>query len=445
MGETNSNNASGMIDKYSGGSENPKDHSTVSLAANFPDERGIRTAKKRLAINCVGNMGNNGAPDSAMNFFDDCDTMNNIAGANDNARIFLYDASPFLMRIIGNDTVIFSTIFNNNYLSDYGFRPTKGLTLDSSNSAYQYAYTGQYRTPDTLIGVESWYWAPLDPDSSDFIIQKIQVENKSGTKIENLYVGQFMDWDIPSDSGVENGSDYDASRNLIYMFGAEYGPDTGIFAEGSNGNDCILADQRLGGLSFYKGFKFPASSSGDTFTTFAGALTLNYYDWVVPYGNFVPGQLWKKLEGFSGYECWQSTHPEMEDSLYQDLTMVTVYGKFNLESYQLLGFIKILATGNSGVEDLKATIDKAKQWIANHSGFVEHFGCCIVGGDANHDGKLSLLDVSRFLNRIYLYLGNDFFCRDEADANSDGKLNLSDVSYLINYLYRHGPAPRCPY
>ena len=442
--------AAGTKDQIKSGDRNLGDPDESGLELNADDnfqlwgERAIRTAKKRLSIHNSGNMGNSGSLDSTMNFFNDCDTMNNVNGANDNARVYFYDASPFLMRIIGSDTVIFSSFLSNNYLSDYGFRPTTGLIVDSSNPDYQYAYTGPYVTPDTLLGVESWYWAPLDIDSSDFIIQKIKVINKSAVAINDIYVGQFMDWDIPSDSSYENGSDYDASRNLIYMFGAEYGPDTGIYAEGSRGNDCVLADQRTGGLAFYKGFKFPAASSADTFTAFQGAVTLTNHDWTNPTGNFIPGQLWKKLQGFSGYQPWQSTHPEMEDSLYRDLTMVTVYGRYNLESYQSLGFIKILATGNSGAEDLKATIDKARQWIANHSGLIQRFSCCVVAGDANHDGKASLLDVSRFLNRIYLYLGNDFYCRDEADANSDGKLNLSDVSYLINYLYRHGPAPHCP-
>jgi hypothetical protein len=419
-----------------------KIHLIIADTVQIPVVRAIRTAKKRLAINNAGNLGNGGAPDSAMNFFNDCDTMNNIEGADDNAKIYLKDASPFIMRINGNDTIIYSYYKNNDWLNGTGFRPVKGLTVDSSRSDYQYAYTGQYLTSDSMIGVESWYWAPLAIDSSDFIIQKLLITNKSSSTIANLYVGELMDWNIPSDSGVENGSDYDATRNLMYMFGGEYGADTGIYAEGSNGNDCILADQRVGGFSFYKGIKRPAASPADTFATMQGAMTLMNDEWTTPSGNFVPGQLWNKLQGFSGYQPWQSTQPGMEDSLYQDLSMVAVFGQYSLNAGASLGFIKILATGNSGAEDLKVTIDKARQWITNHRAFIEAFGCCVLRGDANHDGKLDLRDVSYIINKLYKW-GPNFVCPEEADVNADGKVNLSDISYLICIKYRGCPQKPC--
>ena len=362
---------------FLGSPDTLKIHLIIADTVQAPQIRAIRTAKKRLAINNAGNMGNNGALDSAMSFFNDCDTMNNRIGADDNARIYLYDASPFVMRIKGSDTIINSYFMNNDWLHGTGFRPLKKITVDSSNSAYQYAYTEQYLSSDSMIGVESWYWAPLTADSSDFIIQKIKISNKSGSYIGQIYVGEMMDWDIPSDSGVENGSTFDATRNLMYCFGAEYMADTGNYAVGSRGNDCILADQRVGGFAFYKGFKLPAISSADTFTTFQGVMTLTNSDWTAPVGNYVPGQLWRKFQGFSGYEPWQSTQPSMEDSLYQDLGMVAIFGQYSLASYQSLGFIKILATGNAGVNDLKTTIDKARQWILNHKSVIEAFGCCI--------------------------------------------------------------------
>jgi hypothetical protein len=427
---------------FLGSPDTLKIHLIIADTVQQPVNVAIRTAKKRLVVSNAGNFGNNGALDSAMNFFNDCDTMNNINGANDNARIYLFEGSPFIMRIIGADTVIFSYFFNNDWLNNDGFRPIKGITVDSSKADYQYAYSGQYLTRDSLIGVESWYWAPLATDSSDFIIQKVKITNKTTSTISNMYMGEVMDWDIPSDTGVENGSAFDATRNLMYCFGAEYMADTGAYAQGSRGNDCILADQRVGGMAFYKGFKLPAASSADTFTTFQGAMTLTNADWTAPSGNYVPGQLWRKFQGFSGYETWQSTIPSMEDSLYQDLNMVFVFGQYSLDAAKSIGFIKILATGYQGANDLKATIDKAKAWIASRKSVIEAFGCCAKAGDANHDNKLNLSDVSYIINKLYRG-GPDFPCRAEADANGDTKVNLSDVSYIINKLYRGGPECKC--
>jgi hypothetical protein len=69
--------------------------------------------------------------------------------------------------------------------------------------------------------------------------------------------------------------------------------------------------------------------------------------------------------------------------------------------------------------------------------------CCFIAGDANHDGKLNLSDVSYILNKLYRG-GPNFVCSDEADANADGKINLLDVSRIINGLYRGGLMPVCP-
>jgi hypothetical protein len=73
------------------------------------------------------------------------------------------------------------------------------------------------------------------------------------------------------------------------------------------------------------------------------------------------------------------------------------------------------------------------------SGLVSLAFAC---GDANHDGRLNLLDVSFIINDLYRG-GPDPEEPQAADVNSDGKINLLDISYIINYMYRGGPAPDC--
>jgi hypothetical protein len=65
-----------------------------------------------------------------------------------------------------------------------------------------------------------------------------------------------------------------------------------------------------------------------------------------------------------------------------------------------------------------------------------------ICGDANHNGKVNLLDVSFIINDLYRG-GPDPEEPQAADVNSDGKINLLDISYIINYMYRGGPAPDC--
>jgi hypothetical protein len=508
----------------------------VADTVQFPEWASIRTACNRIVLNNAGNLGRgnlglNNVPGFNLNFFNDCDTTNNRSGADDNALVYLYDASPFILRAKGSapgDTILNSYIFDADWLDNNGFRPQKGLVVDSTTHAdYQYAYTNQFLTKDSGIGVECEYWMPLAADTCGFLIQKVRMVNKSGVAYSNLMLGELMDWDIPSDSGVENGSNYDATRQLMWCFGGEYGPDS------LTNNDCVLANNRAGGFSYINGYKLPYTGPTDRFGTITGMYTHINPDWVAPTGNFVPQQLYNKLNSFSGYQTWQSTQPTMEDSLYQDLHMVAYYGKKNLGVNDTLVFIKILvAEYNGGEVGIKARVDKAKAWWKNRfnnapvvidpgvktgpsgvamsftvSGFdldgdtftmtatglpgtatytdngngtgtfnwasptvgsytftaiandgkatgsrVIHVEivstCCVVAGDANHNGTRNIQDVTYNINFLYKS-GPKPPCQGgtgkypEADANGNGITNIQDVTYLINFLYKSGPACIC--
>ena len=58
-------------------------------------------------------------------------------------------------------------------------------------------------------------------------------------------------------------------------------------------------------------------------------------------------------------------------------------------------------------------------------------------GDVNHDGKLSIGDVTALIN--YLLSGStDNACVICADVNADGKVSIADVTALINILLSSG-------
>ena len=70
--------------------------------------------------------------------------------------------------------------------------------------------------------------------------------------------------------------------------------------------------------------------------------------------------------------------------------------------------------------------------------------CCMVSGDANHDGNCDIADADYFINWLF-HSGPDFPCEEEADVDGDEQINLADVEYLIDYLFKGGPAPvSCP-
>lgn len=68
--------------------------------------------------------------------------------------------------------------------------------------------------------------------------------------------------------------------------------------------------------------------------------------------------------------------------------------------------------------------------------------CCATAGDANHDGKINISDITHLI--AYLFAGGlTAFCLDEADANGDNKVNISDITRLISFLFNGDKDPVC--
>lgn len=431
----------------------------------------IRTASKRITFNNAGNLGHGGQLGYSLDFFNDCDTANNVQGADDNARTYLYDASPFILRVKGNDTILDNYIWNADPLGNIGFCPLGSLTIDSSGgplnypvasdptwqiTGLNYARTGKFLTKDSVIGLDCEYFMPMNPDSSDFMVQKVSLFKNinSGDTLRDVMIGELMDWDIPSDSGVDNGSNFDVSRRMMYCYGGECGPDTGALAPW---NDCILADDRAGGFAYLRGYYVSDRKRGiipgtppmvptDT-VAMKGMFTGSNANWQGGTGNFLLGALRKKLwkDGFlfSGYEPWFSASGD-PDSTYINLNMVAFYGSFKMGPKDTLVFIKILATtrGQQTGKSLGAIVDEARTWIQGRRGVGN---CCNLPGDVNNNGIVQATDVTYLIGYLYKF-GLRPQCMAEADANGDGVINASDITRLINKLYKPTiePALRIP-
>ena len=348
-------------------------HLIVADSVQFPEATEIRTTCTRLYVNNAGNMGHGGNyPDGGfnMNFFDDCDTANNSSGENNNVSVYLYDASPFVLRVNeNNDTVLNYYMFDADWLSYDGMRPLGGMYADSSSPDHYYVYSGKFTTKDSVIGLETEYYGPKQSDSCNFVVVKQKWYNNTNATISGVYLGDLMDWDIPSDTAVRNASGFDNtggpnSRDLMYCYGHEYGDDTLYVA-----NNCIDADLRYGGLAFYNGVKIPYTGPADSIQNPQGGwFTGSNGDWVHPAGGFQPKKLYEKLSTMGTlWETFSSTNP---DSQYVDLCMVSCFGQYNIGPQDTLVFVSLVATtydgGLKGVNDgIQATIDQARQWVAN--------------------------------------------------------------------------------
>lgn len=233
----------------------------------------------------------------------------------------------------------------------------------------------------------------------------------------------------------------------MWQSGYEYAPDS------ITNDDCVLADQRCGGFAYYGGFMLPTGwFESDSIGEPQAMWTENNADWVYPEGDFVGGQIWEKCAYTAGYETWEATGDfSNPDSMATDLHMICVIGQFDLNVGDTLVFLKILASEYNGGEiAIKETIDKARAWIGDHPEIFtwpvfdhECFAdCCEVPGDANHDGRVNILDITFLIGWIYGG-GPPPPCCYEADANGDCSINILAITYLIVYLYQGGFGPVC--
>lgn len=70
--------------------------------------------------------------------------------------------------------------------------------------------------------------------------------------------------------------------------------------------------------------------------------------------------------------------------------------------------------------------------------------CCVVAGDANHDGVFSILDVTYLVDYFIRKTGPPPDCLGEGDANGDCSFAEDDLDYMIASIFTGGPDPVCP-
>ncbi len=68
--------------------------------------------------------------------------------------------------------------------------------------------------------------------------------------------------------------------------------------------------------------------------------------------------------------------------------------------------------------------------------------CCAVAGDADHNAKFNIADVTFMINRIFTG-GAAPVCNDEADANGSNGVNIADVTFSIARIFTGGSPPVC--
>lgn len=446
----------------------------VADTVQFPEVDTIYTNSVALAVNNAGGMGLSTIGGEAnMDFVhsgletDECDNGN----SNVESR-YLAEAAPFLMKITPTDTLVSSYVSSHSWLSRHninderdGFRPQESLNdLGTFSGQFnEVVESGIFYSADSSMALQATYYAPLgQADGGNFIGQGFKVWNISGATIDDLYVGQAEDWDIPSDSTVRNSSGYDGSRQLMYQYGWEFtSADTFCPDDPTHDNNVNDANSRYGGSAFIAQWKYEDGVPGRTYSpfqqcVFSYKLSTFFYGGHIGYDSLLQQII---DAGCSGGLTYESTNPPV-DSTFMDLFNMAIFGNYSLGVNDTLYFYKVLASKRqdpgqgTAPQEFFGDVDDAINHLKNVAGF-----CCKVWGvpgDGDTNGAVNVLDIIYAINYKFKggpnvawpdrdgNVGPAFACSSLLDADNNGAVNVLDIIFLINYKFKGGPAPVCP-
>jgi M6 family metalloprotease-like protein len=384
----------------------------------------VATTCLRLAVGNNGNSGQHGQGGVNMDFanFGDCDP-----GAN----IYLYDGTPLVNYHNGVEQVNYYSNYYSHYMTDMDFFPVWGgndLIPTQTTPDYDIYQSGTFITQDFCIGLEKTWWAPKNPDSCAFIIQRLKVYSYDGQPHTGVAICETADWDIPSDYSVDNNGGFDVSEKLLYMRGVE-----------NDGSGCQPNDNRYGGMALIGSYINDPIVCDTTLQPYSGYI-LNVGDYFESHDPWYP-ILTDELIINPGFDTLAS-----EADLFMIMTLFynyTVTSTDTLNIYTVLTSVQndpSSPSGDKSTSQLMDNIQKARQWTNDH---IFPLGDCIppiVCGDANRDGSANVGDAVFLI--AYVFKGGpppDPLCA--GDANGDDDVNVGDAVYLISYVFKGGPPP----
>jgi hypothetical protein len=393
----------------------------VGDACNYrlPTWDTVSTSCLNLVVGSNGNFGNQGEAGNTMDYSQsgDCDP---------GAVMYMYDGSPLLNYYDDSMWVShYSMYFDQSFVlvTDLNW-PVPTVTA----SEYDKYESGTFTTPDRELALEKTWWAPKNPDSCAFIIQRLRLYSYDGASHSGLNICEVIDWDLPNDSGAypANLGGYDDIHRLLYIQGYEY-----------NSSGCQPNDSRYGAMAMMAYYVNDSTTIDSVSPPYSGYVVDN--ETYVHDDNGWHGDTTNNLIQNAGYGVMGAP---------ADMSMImTYFYNYTLAAEDTLNIYTILTTVENGtgpastekaLSDLTENIAKAKQWTDNH--VVSLTGEAYICGDANGDTEPNVGDVVYII--AYVFKGGpppDPEC--VGDANGDGETNIGDAVYLISYIFKGGPPP----
>jgi hypothetical protein len=380
----------------------------VASDLHQPKSDTLDTGCKALACFNTGRYGGN-SRGYALNIPGDCDTVDQYP----DAEIYIYDGSPLISWINGDEEIQSYTAVHRQTMAEPGTFFPDGNMVTTPEAGYdKIEYT--ISTTDSVFMVDVTLYAPND-GSHCFIVGQNDFYLRDGVQSAGgVYLGQILDWDIPSDSSVDNGSGFDAARNVIWQYGGEYHTD-------NQGSCDIMEYDRLGGIALL-------SHSGRNAWTEPNAGHLSG-------SAFSPDYLYLQMSTLSGYHIYE---PGYGQDPMVDLHTGMTFDSVDMQAGEVYSYTYALLTTNEGEADFLGQLDAAVDWVMSQGTIC----CASAPGDANADSTINIGDAVYLIS--YIFKGGPPPTPYEiasGDSNGDCAVNVGDAVHIINYIFKGGPPP----
>ncbi|UCC43377.1 MAG: hypothetical protein JSU65_09540 [Candidatus Zixiibacteriota bacterium] len=361
----------------------------------------IVTSCTQLKISSDGNIGDQGEAFVTLDY----------GNQGDCAAVYMFDGSLIIARYTGGEYVADYHVFGRNSFKI----PVDGNpavpTTDMGD--YQIFQTGTSVTDDKTIGIETNWYAPTQADSCQFVIQRLKLYSFDGVSHDGLVIGEFIDWDLPSASSVNNTGGYDDAARLVYQQGLGFG--------------CQDNSRRFGGQALL-GFG-GVDECVDTSALPYGAYTELNSTYVYPTNSLVPEQMYNRMQvaGYSALSDQDDQHAVMTF-----LSNQTIGPDDTLSVYSVITTVR-----DGSVDDLVDNVSKARQWLLDHIHPACQYGCCVglTGNvDADPEDIVDIGDLTRLIDYLFIsYIEPE--CLAEANIDGEGTVDIGDLTRLIDYLF----------
>ncbi len=331
--------------------------------------------------------------------------------------LYLFDGSPVISYVDGIDTVAYYDLFRNNTLNF----PENGnpfiSTIDSVD--FEVYRSATVSTPDNKIRMVNIFYAPKGISTScEYVIQRTMIFSGDGLTHDNIALGQFVNWNIPTLSGFDNNGNLNLTDEYVFLTG-----------DGFTCQDNTLR----AGMTTMIGMSNNGNSIDTTISPF------NYFNesmptYVDPSSDLIAQEIYSLMQ-----DPIPHNSPELEDKF----SFITFDNAATVGANDTLNYYTIL-TSTKGIdkstlnESLTATLNDAKNWVVTTLVPFLAESCCNKSGDANNDDEVGISDLTFFVDYMFIPGSPGPDCFAEFDNNGDCELGISDLTFFVDYLFVPG-------